>query len=37
MTCLLEGRLLEVCDCRVLYPSWIGRIQKRDVDVSGRT
>ena len=24
MACHLEGRLLEVCDCRVLCPCWIG-------------
>jgi hypothetical protein len=24
MAYLLEGRLLEVCDCRVLCPCWIG-------------
>ena len=24
MTYHLEGRLLEVCDCRVLCPCWIG-------------
>ena len=24
MTCHLEGQLLEVCDCRVLCPCWIG-------------
>ena len=31
----LEGRLLEVCDCRVLCPCWIGEDpDKRDYIVS---